>query len=456
VTPIANAYIFIDRDGDGNFEEKLWTNALQSRRITDATDEDMTGAVIVAFTEDDNGKPGGTPVQMAAAWGQDPLRASYLGESDSLDLGTLIVPLANPFIDKEVIQVTDSDGNIKPRNVVDKAGDKVYYRITVANVGFGDLTNVAVSDSLIPSLVGPVESFQPLDGILSPGETFTYTGTYIVPNSVIDSLVDNQGSIVNVATVTTDGFPPVSDTVTVPVQVGTISGTVLEDIDNDDTGDNPLTAVTINLFDNNGNVIATTTTDGNGNYLFEKVPLGVYIVQEEDPSTFISVNDSDGGDPNQIEVTLVDTSLVSSGNNFVDEQPGTISGTVLEDIDNDDIGDNPLAAVTIKLLDDSDSVVATTITNASGDYIFEDVAPGLYKIVEVDPFGFISVTDTDGVNDNTITITLNPSENSTGNDFVDEQPGGIVNHNGGGGGDPHFKRVSDSVPPYIVNVCVLV
>ncbi|MBK9462214.1 MAG: carboxypeptidase regulatory-like domain-containing protein [Sphingobacteriales bacterium] len=39
-----------------------------------------------------------------------------------------------------------------------------------------------------------------------------------------------------------------------------------------------LPGVTITLYDSNGDVIATTTTDSNGNYVFEGLPAGDYTV----------------------------------------------------------------------------------------------------------------------------------------------------------------------------------
>ena len=50
-----------------------------------------------------------------------------------------------------------------------------------------------------------------------------------------------------------------------------ISGTVFDDVDRDSvqtTGDIELSGITVNLLDENGDVIATTTTDTNGDYEF--------------------------------------------------------------------------------------------------------------------------------------------------------------------------------------------
>ena len=43
----------------------------------------------------------------------------------------------------------------------------------------------------------------------------------------------------------------------------TISGTVLEDTDNNDTGDKPIVSVVVELYDKEGNLVNSTMTDKN-------------------------------------------------------------------------------------------------------------------------------------------------------------------------------------------------
>ena len=57
---------------------------------------------------------------------------------------------------------------------------------------------------------------------------------------------------------------------------GNISGTVREDLDNNNTGDTPIAGVTVVLKDASGAPIATTTTDANGNYFFRTIKAGPY------------------------------------------------------------------------------------------------------------------------------------------------------------------------------------
>ena len=223
--------------------------------------------------------------------------------------------------------------------------------------------------------------------------------------------------------------------------------------DNDGDGEVGLGGVTVNLVDDGGNVVATTTTaDGTGpealgSYLFEDVVPGDYTVVEVQPTTHLTVTDGDSTDPsddaNNASTTdnLIPVSVVSgeadTGNDFVEEEPASISGTVTVDTDNDGDGEVGLGGVIVNLVDDGGNVVATTTTadgtgpEALGSYLFEDVVPGDYTVVEVQPTTHLTVTDVDSTDpsddasnasttDNQIPVSVVSGEADTGNDFVEE------------------------------------
>ena len=169
-------------------------------------------------------------------------------------------------------------------------------------------------------------------------------------------------------------------------------------------------------------MVQTTTTDANGNYTFNNVPAGNYTVVETNKPGFSDVGDVDGGDPNVIAVMLP-PGTDSTGNDFVDERlPGVVSGSVLEDLDNDNVGDTPIPGVTVELKDPAGNVVQTTTTDANGNYTFNNVPAGTYTVVETNKPGYTDVGDVDGGDPNVITVTLPAGTSSTGNDFVDERP----------------------------------
>lgn len=99
---------------------------------------------------------------------------------------------------------------------------------------------------------------------------------------------------------------------------------------------------------------------------------------------------------------------------------GSISGNVMEDMDNDNTGDIDLAGVLITLLDRSGVVVGTTLTDTGGAYVFYNLVFGNYTVLETNLAGYADVSDVDGANDNRVFVRLAASTNSTGNNFVDE------------------------------------
>ncbi len=136
VTPVANAWINIDYDGDGTIDDSILVDRLDNLRIRDSNnfspsnssenDQDMSGATIFATTGS-NGS--GDPIDIAVAWGQDPPR-SFSGDSEGLDLGTLVPPLPILEAGKSASLFNDvnNDGNFDP-------GDTIEYTIVVVNFG---------------------------------------------------------------------------------------------------------------------------------------------------------------------------------------------------------------------------------------------------------------------------------------------------------------------------------
>ncbi|GHC41381.1 hypothetical protein GCM10007100_02650 [Roseibacillus persicicus] len=235
---------------------------------------------------------------------------------------------------------------------------------------------------------------------------------------------------------------------------GSLSGTVLADTDNNNTGDTAIEGVVLTLKDAAGNDIdsdpvaagvqpTTTVTDEFGAYSFTNLTPGDYQVVETQPSGYDSVSDVDGANNNIVgdETPItVSAGSNSSGNDFVEEQPGSLSGTVLADTDNDDAGDTAIEGVVLTLKDaagndiDSDPVAAgvqptTTVTDEFGAYSFTNLTPGDYQVVETQPSGYDSVSDVDGANNDIVgdetPITVSAGSNSSGNDFVEEQPGSL-------------------------------
>ena len=159
----------------------------------------------------------------------------------------------------------------------------------------------------------------------------------------------------------------------------------------------PLAGVTIQLLDANGNVIGATTTDSNGFYAFDHLPPGTYGVRELVPAGDFADDDHVGSAGGSLKgLTQIDGASLTSGMagthyDFCVAPPVSIAGFVKLAIYGDcetTPTDPPLAGVTIELLDAKNSVIATTQTDAAGQYVFTGLPPGTYGVEEVVPPGF--------------------------------------------------------------------
>ena len=230
--------------------------------------------------------------------------------------------------------------------------------------------------------------------------------------------------------------------------MGSISGTVQLDEDNDDIPDVSLSGITLTLLDHTGAVIATTVTDADGNYSFNDIPKGQYTIEQTNIDGYFDVSDTDG--PNDSLVTIdLGGGEHRTGADFVDEPPRTVSGLVLEDMDNNDSGDEPIAGVTVELYNESgDVLLSTTTTDATGTFTFSGLAPGTYTVKEVTPDGYVDVRDSQGGNDhNSIVVSVDASDSlAPANFFIDERPSNAPSVSAAPSGSPSDQPSVSAVP----------
>ena len=203
----------------------------------------------------------------------------------------------------------------------------------------------------------------------------------------------------------------------------TVSGTVYYDKDRSETlnnGEPGFDGVTVNLLNEAGATVATTTTKADGTYAFAKLPAGKYTVKVE-PSDLLKkleqTEDPDGTKDSASGVVQVGHDNPSVKNvNFGYATNYTIKGTVYRDADRSESledGEKLYQGVTVDLLDNAGNVVATTTTDAHGAYAFTNLEEGTYK-VRVHKEGpiadLVQTEDPDATKDNTsgdITLELN-------------------------------------------------
>jgi LPXTG-site transpeptidase (sortase) family protein len=220
------------------------------------------------------------------------------------------------------------------------------------------------------------------------------------------------------------------------VQLGRINGQVREDNDGDGNlfdADMGLSGVILVLSDGVCTVGADcpqTTTDSSGNYSFTELIPGIYHVLETNLSGYLSTADSQGVNDDAVEVSL-NYADVSIGNDFLDVKPGLIRGQVRNDPDADgDLGDIDLgiSGVTVELSNGLCLIGVDcphSTTDSSGYYSFSGVLPGNYQIVQTDLSVYQSTQDSDGGNDNRISLVMTSGANLTNNDFLDSRLGSV-------------------------------
>ena len=230
----------------------------------------------------------------------------------------------------------------------------------------------------------------------------------------------------NVGTVTNDRFNQIelrADDEGVEYNFGelktsTISGYVSlatpdgECVDPDSADHQGIGGVTIELYDADGEKIASTKTNANGFYRFDELRPGTYTVIEVQPDAYLDAGDELGKVNGQLNGRALandgfaDIRLTSDQAgvmyNFCEQLPATLAGTVYHDRNDDgsqDAGEEGIANVLIRLYDADGNQVAQTRTDANGDYEFTGLVPGVYSIREFQPDSYVDGQDSLGMVD---------------------------------------------------------
>ncbi|WP_175489232.1 SdrD B-like domain-containing protein, partial [Neolewinella agarilytica] len=221
-----------------------------------------------------------------------------------------------------------------------------------------------------------------------------------------------------------------------------LGSTVFEDTNNNaeqDPGEEGVEGVEVTLYedtDMSGDfspgdmVVATTTTDMNGDYFFDGLPAGDYLVGilptedlplssddtlDEDDADTTPVDGDDNGTQSDGAGSPIYTGVVTLGDgpepadnvelgqggtqDGVDGSQDDLSGnmtldlglfpglsvgsTVFNDPNNNgmqDAGETGIPGVVVTLLDDMNNVIATDTTDSAGDYFFGGLPEGMYQI----------------------------------------------------------------------------
>ena len=238
-----------------------------------------------------------------------------------------------------------------------------------------------------------------------------------------------------------------------PVQIG---DRVWIDTDGDgvqDPGEAPASGVTVRLYDANGTLVSTATTNANGEYLFTSTVTEAangganpdsaggnlrtgepYTIRFDNPADYAAGGPLEGygiapagsttpvaGDTENAidsDATVVngfpriDVAALSPGQNTHTFDAGFVplvgvGNVVWLDTDGDgvqDVGESPLEGVTVELLDANGdpardafgNLVPAQTTGADGSYFFDGLSPGDYRVKFTPPAGYAVTRDGQG------------------------------------------------------------
>jgi len=189
-----------------------------------------------------------------------------------------------------------------------------------------------------------------------------------------------------------------------------------------------------------GKVVANTTTDENGFYSFENVLPGTYSINDPVPAGLVITTSS--------TVTVTVKTVVVTNVNFGIRGSNSISGLKYEDLNSDGIrnsGEKGLAGWEMVLTGNTwygkPLPTLTTTTDNNGNYKFERLLPGSYKVSETSRTGWTQTAPAGGSYSVVFDLGVPPREaknNDFGNRLAAQSISGVKYNdiNGNGARDP--------------------
>ncbi|MBC2256694.1 SdrD B-like domain-containing protein [Listeria booriae] len=171
---------------------------------------------------------------------------------------------------------------------------------------------------------------------------------------------------------------------------GTISDVMFEDLNGNSVQDNNETTgvagIKVELYNDQGTLVSTSTTGTDGRYTFSNVPDGTYYLHvdmstlpsDEKLYTSQGINGADG---NSSYFTIANGNTITGFHFGFYPQQGAIQSFVYNDTNKNgqkDSNESGISGVHIALYNESGTKVADATTDSSGAYSFKAVKPGKY------------------------------------------------------------------------------
>ncbi len=300
-----------------------------------------------------------------------------------------------------------------------------FQNITLSGQAYNDLNGNGTEDPGEPPLPGwTVDLYDPYGDLLATTTTdangdYSFAdlgpGTYTVEEEVPAGWILTEPAPPGTYTVAATSGQDAAGLDFGNYQLVTYSGTVYNDLTGNgtlDPGDPGLQGWTVELLAN-GNVIATTTSAADGSYSFADLSYGVYTIEEiTNPGWY----QTEPAQPFSYTVTATSGSS-QSGLNFGNFQLVTVTGNVYNDLNDNgnlDPGEPGLQGWTVELFNAAGNMVASTTSDANGNYEFDNLFPGTFTVAEIVMSGW---TQTQPVNPDYYTFTTQSGLNETGLNF---------------------------------------
>ena len=257
------------------------------------------------------------------------------------------------------------------------------------------------------------------------GGTSPYS--YAWSNGNDNQEADNLSAGVHTVTVTdangctAKGYVTISDEIRCNAALGDF---VWEDLDRDgiqEAGEPGIPGVLVRLLTQSGEEIASAITDENGMYMFSDLAPGNYIIEFAVPDGFTpTLNDRGSDDTVDSDANKstgrspVITLAEGESNKTIDAgyyQNGSIGDFVWNDLDKDgiqDTGEPGKTNVRVILMDDVGNEIASTFTNANGEYLFNNIPPDKY-FVKIEANANTVISPKDAGNDDNVDSDVNPN-----------------------------------------------
>ena len=275
----------------------------------------------------------------------------------------------------------------------------------------------------------------PIGGVVVPANT-SGEPTQTITVDPVDGAVS---VVIPYVTIDNAGFASAAGTATVPFSAGL--GSIGDFVWNDttpngiqDAGEIGIASIEVVLYNAmTGAVVAATRTDAYGHYLFAGLGAGSYQVGFTLPNGYVFSTQGTGTDSGTATDSDVNTNTgrtrtvaLAAGENDLNVDAGVhfapisltanVTGTAWFDgsfATSNGIQsavEKGLAGVTVTLYSSSGVAVATTLTDATGAYMFSDVTVGTYSVGFTPPSGMVFTTQTAGTADGS---DANPSTGRT-------------------------------------------